>query len=100
MIGVITATGFFLLVNWLSRRQIRISWWKWIPTVLGFLYAVFVLEMVAGFLAEGASRAALVMGIITGFIGIVWGVLLGRFVFHGNESEGSVGSISKEHSNV
>jgi hypothetical protein len=81
LIGASLVAGFFLLLNWMRRRQIRILWWKWIPTVLCFLYAVFVLEMINSFLAEGALRAALVMGIITGFIAVVWGVLLGRFVF-------------------
>ena len=80
LIGAAIAAGFFLLLNWIRRRHIRISWWQWIPTVLGFLYAAFVLEMINSFLAEGAPRAALVMGIITGFIAVVWSVLLGRFV--------------------
>ena len=80
LIGAAIAAGFFLLLNWIRRRQIRIPWWQWIPTVLGFLYAAFVLEMINSFLAEGAPRAALVMGITTGFIAVVWGVLLGRFV--------------------
>jgi len=44
-------------------------------------YAVFVLEVIVGFLGEGAPQAALVMGLLTGIIAIVWGVLLKRFVF-------------------
>jgi len=55
--------------------------WQWILTILGFLYATFVFELINSFLSEGAPRAALVMGIITGFVAVVWGVLLGRFVF-------------------
>ena len=81
LISAAITTGFFILLNWIRRRKIRISWWQWILTVFGFLYAAFVLEMIHSFLAEGAPRAALVMGIITGFIAVTWGVLLGRFVF-------------------
>jgi hypothetical protein len=43
LIGDSIAASFFLLLNWIRRRQIRIPWWQWIPTVLGFLYAAFVL---------------------------------------------------------
>jgi len=45
------------------------------------LYAGFVLEVIASFLEEGAERAALVIGLILGFIAILWAVLLGRFIF-------------------
>lgn len=74
-------TGFFLVLNFTRRKNLSISWWKWLLTVLGFLYALFVAEAIVSFLKEGAPRAALVMGVILGFIAVVWGVLLGRFVF-------------------
>lgn len=45
------------------------------------LYAIFVLEVIVTFLSEGALQATLVMGIITGIIAVIWGVLLRRFVF-------------------
>lgn len=81
LIGAILVTGFFLLLNKIKKHNIQLTWWNWILTILGFLYATFVLELINSFLSEGAPRAALVMGIITGFIAVVWGVLLGRFVF-------------------
>ena len=81
LIGVVIAAGFFLLLNFIQQHRMRLSFWQWILTILAFLYATFVLELINGFLAEGAPRAALVMGIITGFIAVIWGVLLSRFVF-------------------
>jgi hypothetical protein len=73
--------GFTLLVNSVHRRGLSISLWQWGLTVLAFLYGVFVCEMIISFLKEGAGRAALVMGVILGFLAVVWAVILARFVF-------------------
>ena len=81
VIGALMMLGFTLLVNRVRRRRLSISWWQWGLTILAFLYAVFVSEMVVSFLQEGAGRAALVMGVILGFIAVLWAVLLARFVF-------------------
>ena len=81
LIGAVIVTGFFLLLNKIKKHNIPLTWWQWILTILGFVYATFVFELINSFLSEGAPRAALVMGIITGFIAVIWGVLLGRFVF-------------------
>ncbi len=81
LIGAVIVTGFFLLLNTIRKHNMFLSWWQWILTILGFLYATFVFELINSFLSEGAPRAALVMGIITGFIAVIWGTLLGRFVF-------------------
>jgi hypothetical protein len=81
LIGALAMTVFFLLVDYVRKREIKLAWWHWTLTVLGIIYTVFVLELIVGFLGEGAPQAALVMGLITGIIAIVWGVLLRRFVF-------------------
>jgi hypothetical protein len=81
VIGALMMLGFTLLVGRSRRMGLSISWWQWGLTVLAFLYAVFVCEMVVSFLQEGAGRAALVMGVILGFVGVVFAVLLTRFVF-------------------
>ena len=75
-IGALTMLCFTLLVNDARRRGLSISWWQWGLTVLAFLYAIFVCEMVVSFLQEGAGRAALVMGVFLGFVAVVWAVLL------------------------
>ena len=81
LIGAVAMLVFLGLVNYVRVRKLTVVWWKWLLTVLGFLYAVFVLEVIVSFLQEGAPRAALVMGVTMGFIAVVWGVLLVRFVF-------------------
>jgi hypothetical protein len=81
IIGAFLMTGLLLLINYVRRNKLHIQWWKWIITILGFFYVLFILEMIVSFLSEGAVKAALVMGTILGLLAVVWGVLLGRFVF-------------------
>lgn len=81
IIGAFLMAGFLLLIDYVRRHKLHIVWWKWTITILGFFYALFILEMIVGFLSEGAGKAALVMGSILGLTAVVWGVLLGRFVF-------------------
>ena len=81
IIGVLLTAIFVLLILHARKKSLRITFWQWMLTILGLLYVGFVLEVIVSFLEEGAARAALVMGLILGFIAIVWAVLLGRFVF-------------------
>ena len=80
-IGALFMAGFLFLTNFAHRRKIHVTWWQWILTILCFIYTVFVLEMIVSFIDEGSARGALVMGLIMGLVAIIWGVLLGRFVF-------------------
>ena len=79
-IGAIAMACLAFLVDFTRKNEITLKWWGWLVTVLGVLYAAFVLEVIAGFLGEGAPRAALVMGLVTGIVAVIWGVLLSRFV--------------------
>jgi hypothetical protein len=81
LIGAGAMLSFLAVVRYVRARKLSVAWWKWLLTILGFFYAVFVLEMIVSFLQEDAPRAALVMGVIMGFLAVVWGVLLVRFVF-------------------
>lgn len=80
-IGALAMAGLLLLVDFVRKNEITLNWWHWILTVLGILYSIFVLELVVGFLGEGMPQAALVMGLITGILAVIWGMLLKRFVF-------------------
>lgn len=71
----------FLLFNYVRKNDMKVKWWQWLLTVLGIFYGIFVIELIFGFLGEGAPQAALVMGLVTGIVAIIWGVLLQRFVF-------------------
>ena len=81
LIGALTMVAFVLLMRSVRSKDRSIPWWGWVLTILAFFYAVFVMEVIVGFLQEGAVRAALVMGVILGFVAVVWEVLLQRFVF-------------------
>ncbi|KPK90584.1 hypothetical protein AMJ80_08215 [bacterium SM23_31] len=80
-IGAVIIAGLLFVVDYARNRKLRIAWWQWILTILGFVYALFVLEVIVSFLAEGTVKGAVVIGVILGFIAVVWGVLLGRFIF-------------------
>ena len=81
LIGGLAMAALLLLINFVQKNDLHLKWWHWVVTILCILYAVFVVELIVGFLAEGAPQAALIMGIITGIVAIIWAVLLGRFVF-------------------
>ena len=81
LIGALAMVALFFLIDYTRKNDLHLKWWQWVLTVLCVLYFVFVAEVVVGFLSEGAMQAALVNGLLTGIIGIVWAVLLGRFVF-------------------
>ncbi len=81
LIGSLATTGLFLLADFVRKNNIDLKWWHWLLTALGILYTVFVLELIFGFLGEGAPQAALVMGLISGIVAVIWGVLLARLVF-------------------
>ena len=91
IIGSVATAGFLWLVHYVRQRNKRLVWWNWVLVILGFTYAVFVLEVIVAFVEEGSAQAAIVMGGILGFMAVVWGVLLGRFVFGraaGKDSQG------------
>ncbi|MCM1564512.1 MAG: hypothetical protein NC238_00890 [Dehalobacter sp.] len=81
LLGGFSVYLFMLLMNHSKKASVKMSWWQWLLTGLGFLYAAFVLEVIYGFLAEGSAQAALIMGLILAIVAVIWGVLLGRFVF-------------------
>ena len=80
-IGAGAAMGFLLLMRLTRARALTVSWWQWGLTFLGFLYGVFVLEVVVSFVREGTPKGAAVMGTLLGFFAVVWAVILGRTVF-------------------
>ena len=80
-VGVAATAVLWLLAAHVRRNELHLGWWRWGLTVLGLGFAVFVVEVVVGFLGEGEPRAALVMGVLLGIVAVAWAVLLGRFVF-------------------
>ncbi len=81
IIGFLIAGAIFIYYFQAKKHQYTIKWWQWIVTILWLCYTGFVIKLVEGFLLEEAGRAALVMGIIFGFVSVITGVLLFRFVY-------------------
>jgi len=81
VLGAVAAVALLLLVQYAKSNALPVRWWQWVLTVLGFLYTVFVAELVLEFLREGTPKGAAVMGTILGFVAVVWAVLLARFAF-------------------
>ena len=81
LIGAVSMAGFLGLVAYTRRNAIQIAWWQWLLTILGCIYAVFVLAVIVSFIEEGTARGALVMGTIMGLAAVIWGVLLARLIF-------------------
>ena len=81
IVGAVATTGLLLVMQFARRHRLTVAWWQWGLTVLGFLYSIFVLEVVVALLREGSLKGAMVMGTILGFAAVVWGALLARFVF-------------------
>lgn len=81
LIGAIISAWLLLLIGLTRKRKLQVKWWQWLLTVICFVYIVFVLEVIVSFLEEGATKGALVIGTMLGFIAIIWGFLLGRIVF-------------------
>ncbi len=81
IIGALLTAAFISIIIHARKKKLRLTLWQWMLTILGLLYAGFILEVIVSFLEEGAERAALVIGIILGFIALLWAVLLDRFVF-------------------
>ncbi len=81
LIGALSTAAFLFVVGYSRKHGLHIKWWQGALTVLCFAYFIFVLEVIVSFLAEGAARAALVIGIFLGLVAVIWAVLLSRFVF-------------------
>ena len=81
IIGIVLSFGFIKLVDFLKSKNIKLTWWHWIIVVFWFLYCAFLFMMIESFMDENALKAALIMGLIFGFIAIIWAVLVVRFIF-------------------
>ena len=81
IVGALAMAVLWAAVSYASNHGIRLGVGKWVLTVLVICYWVFVSLIGLGFLHEGAVQAALVMSLIMVVPGVVFIVLLKRFVF-------------------
>ena len=90
LIGVLVTAGLITAARLGKAPKRALKWWQWFFTFLGFLYLVFVLEVIVSFLEEGAVQGALVMGTILGFVALVWALLMARSVFSAKKGKEQV----------
>ncbi len=81
LIGAVTTAALIRIIQSTAKRKLAVTWWQWLLVALEYAYVIFVLEVIAGFMEEGATKGALVMGTILGFAALVAGFLLARLVF-------------------
>ena len=81
LIGALATAAFILLLKYSHTNNLKINWWQWCLIIGCMIYSIFVIEVIIGFIDEGALRASLVMGLIFGLIAVIWSVLLSRFIF-------------------
>jgi len=81
LIGAVTTAALIRIIQSTAKRKLAVKWWQWLLVALEYAYVIFVLEVIAGFVDEGATKGAVVMGTILGFAALVVGFLLARLVF-------------------
>lgn len=82
LLGLITMLGLVLLLRYVGEKKLEINWWQWLLTGLGFLLAVITISSIYTLFVENEAGAAQFVALVFGLLTVVWGVLLGRFVFN------------------
>lgn len=79
--GILAVVIYWWLHTYSVKNNIVINLWGKLLSVLGILYTVFVAEVIVSFIHEREYKAALVIGVTTGILAIIWAVLLWRFLY-------------------
>ena len=72
----------WLVVGFARRRKLRVAWWGWVLTVIGFGYLTFIAMAILAFIREKQYQAVLPIGAIMGFPALILAVFLYRFAFN------------------
>lgn len=81
LIGAVTTAALIRIIQSAAKRKLAVKWWQWLLVALEYAYIIFVMEVIASFVEEGAVKGALVMGTVLGFVALIAGFLLARLVF-------------------
>ena len=87
MIGGLAIAVLVWLVRYARAHELDLKWYQWAVTLAAVLYAVFVLEVIAGFLIDGAPSGAIVIALMLGLVAVIWFMLLGRLLFTTNKPD-------------
>lgn len=78
----------FLLINAFSlarRRGIKLKAINQVAIIAEIILLLFLMELVVGFVEEGAYRGALVLGSIVSLFAVMGALLIWRFIFSSQE---------------
>ena len=75
------AIAFFSLYHYMKATNRKMSWWKWVLTVLWGSLLMLSFAVVFTFVGEGEPQAAGPGALFFGIILLVTGVLLWRLLF-------------------
>ncbi|MDT8402106.1 MAG: hypothetical protein RQ743_10455 [Bacteroidales bacterium] len=78
--GVISTSLLFLVILFARSRNKKFTALNWFFIIAEIIYLAFIIELVAGFIEEGAPQAALVIGSIFGSVAVIGAVLVLRFI--------------------
>ena len=81
VLGVLATIGLVMLIQYAGKNKLELNWWQWLLAGLGVLLAAFTVSSIATLFAENEPRAAQFIALVFGLLTVIWGVLLGRFVF-------------------
>lgn len=71
---------------WVSEKEIRMHWMKWVMVILWLFLAGFSISFVGTSLGEFETVAAWKGGVILGLISVISGVGIFRYVFSSGKS--------------
>ena len=75
------ALSLFCLYHIKKSKNQKVSWWKWVLTVLWGVILMASSAVVGTFIGEGEAQAAFPAAIFFGIILLITGVLLWRLLF-------------------
>jgi len=58
IIGLVIGAGLLTLALWLHSRKIAVKWYEWLIGALGLLLLLFMIQNIAGSIAEMETIAA------------------------------------------
>ncbi len=78
---VLVTLGGYLLIDFVKKQNLIITWWQWLLAALGAIFTLFSVFAVADLIGEGAMASAMISTLGLGLIAVIWAFLMARFVF-------------------
>lgn len=79
VVGFLSGLAVWAACSYLKGKQVQVKWYHWLMAAIGLLLILLNIEVIAGSLAEGETRAAWMSLIYLGLPALVIIVLFWRF---------------------